>query len=231
MKLAIMQPYVFPYIGYFQLINAVDKFVILDDVNFITRGWINRNRIIVNGKEHLFSIPVNKSSQNKLISDSEFLDTSWKKKFLKTIEQSYSKAPFYEECFGVISSILSINEKCISKWLYAQINLICIYLKIKTEITESSRVYCNRHLKAQERIIDICIQERTDIYINPIGGRELYNSDAFTKNNIRLYFLKSISEKYTQFTKEFVPSLSIIDVMMFNSVDEIHALLNKYEML
>jgi hypothetical protein len=231
MKLAIMQPYVFPYLGYFQLINAVDKFIILDDVNYITRGWINRNRILVNGKEYLFSIPVNKCSQNKLISESEFANNTWKIKFLKTIEHSYSKAPFYKDSYGVISSILSINENNISNWLYAQINLICKYLKIETEITESSRVYCNRHLKAQERIIDICNQERTEIYINPIGGRELYNSDDFTKNNIKLFFLKALPEKYVQFNKEFVPFLSIIDVMMFNSVDEIQAQLNKYELL
>jgi len=226
-----MQPYMFPYIGYFQLINAVDKFVILDDVNFITRGWINRNRILVNGEEHLFSIPVKKSSQNKLISESEFADSTWKRKFLKTIEHSYNKAPFYKDSYAVISSILSINENNISKWIYTQINMICYYLKIETEITESSKVYCNRHLKAQERIIDICTQERTEIYINPIGGRELYNSDDFSKNNIRLCFLKTQSEKYAQFNKEFVPFLSIIDVMMFNRVDEIQAQLNKYELI
>src|SRR5664280_1787889 len=110
MKLAIMQPYGFPYIGYFQLINAVDKFVILDDVNFIMRGWINRNRILVNGKEYLFSIPLKKASQNKLIFECDMAEGKWKVKLLKTIELCYNKSPFYKECFEVILKILSSTE-------------------------------------------------------------------------------------------------------------------------
>ena len=231
MKLAIMQPYIFPYIGYFQLINAVDKFVILDDVNFIMRGWINRNRILVNGKDHLFSIPIKQASQNKLIYECEIAEGNWKVKFLKTIELCYNKAPFNRGCIGVISSILSSNETNLSKLLTFQIKKICNYLEIKTEIIDSSRFYSNQHLKAQERIIDICKQEGAEIYYNAIGGKSLYNSDDFKKNNIELHFLNTLPERYPQYNNEFVHFLSIIDVMMFNSLDRIQEMLNNFELL
>jgi hypothetical protein len=231
MKLAIMQPYIFPYIGYFQLISAVDKFVILDDVNFIMRGWINRNRILVNGKDHLFTIPLKKASQNKLIFECELVEGNWNAKFLKTIEICYNKAPFYSDCFGVISSILSTSENNLSKLLSFQLKEICNYLNIKTEIVDSSRLYSNRHLKAQEKIIDICNKESADNYYNAIGGKELYDLEEFKKNNIKLRFLRTRPQKYFQFNNDFLPFLSIIDIMMFNDKDTISGFLNEYELI
>jgi hypothetical protein len=231
MKVGIMQPYLFPYIGYFQLINAVDKFVILDDVSFIMRGWINRNRILVNGTEYLFTIPIKKASQNKLIFECEIADGNGREKILKTIEYSYNKAPHYTECFRVLASIFSNGEINLSNWLTFQIKEICNYLNIKTEIVESSRSYNNRHLQAQAKIIDICIQEGATSYYNAIGGKGIYDPDDFRKSNIELHFLNSIPEKYNQFNYEFVPFLSIIDVIMFNNVNEIQNQLNKHELL
>jgi hypothetical protein len=231
MKLAIMQPYIFPYIGYFQLINAVDKFIILDDVNFIMRGWINRNRILVNGKEYLFSVPVKKASQNKLIFDCELADSNWKEKLLKTIELSYKNAPYFKDCCGIISSIIKTEENNLSKWLTFQIKTICSYLKIKTEIGDSSQIYSNRHLRAQDKIIDICKQEKAGAYYNAIGGKSLYRTDDFRKNNIDLHFLNTLPERYHQNSVEFVPFLSIIDVMMFNNINDIKIMLNKYELI
>jgi len=231
MKLAIMQPYIFPYIGYFQLISAVDKFVILDDVNFIMRGWINRNRILVNGNEHLFSIPVKGASQNKLINECEIADNNWKGKFLKTIEYSYGNSPYFIDCFTLLVSIINKEETNLSKWLTFQIRAICSYLSIETEIIDSSQVYSNNHLKAQNKIIDICKQENALSYYNAIGGKNLYRTEDFMKNNIELRFLNTLPERYKQSINEFVPFLSIIDVMMFNSKREISNLLKKYELI
>jgi hypothetical protein len=228
MNLAIMQPYIFPYIGYFQLINAVDKFVILDDVNFITRGWINRNRILVNGKEYLFTIPIKKASQNILICECELAQANWKEKLKQTIEYNYKKAPYYRDCYGIVSTILSSTEDNLSKLLSFQIKVICNYLDINTEIVESSRKYNNQNLKSEEKILDICIQEGADKYYNAIGGKNLYDKSIFRKKNIELYFLNSQHVIYEQFKNDFKPSLSIIDVMMFNNVSEIKNLLNKY---
>ena len=227
-----MQPYIFPYVGYFQLINAVDKFVIYDDVNFINKGWINRNRILNNGKDSLFSIPLKEASQNKLINEIEVnWDGVWKSKFLKTLEQCYKKAPYYQEVLTVIEQTLNVDNEPISKVIENNLRLICHYLDIKTEIISSSAIYQNSHLKAQERILDICLQEETTQYINPIGGLELYDKDFFESKNITLNFIKSKSIEYPQFKNDFVPWLSIIDVLMFNSKDKIKEFLDNYELV
>jgi hypothetical protein len=232
MKLAIMQPYIFPYIGYFQLIKAVDKFVLYDDVNFINRGWINRNRILVNGIDSMFTIPLKDASQNKLINEIDVnWDNNWKSKFLKTIEQSYKKAPFYAEVLPIIEKTIEINGGQFSQIIEQNLRLICEYLAIKTEIISSSSIYQNTDKKAQERILDICLQEKANHYINPIGGLELYDKDVFAKENMVMNFIKSKSVEYKQFKNDFVPWLSIIDVLMFNSKEEINKFLDNYELV
>lgn len=232
MKLAIMQPYIFPYIGYFQLINAVDKFVIYDDVNFINRGWINRNRILVNGKDSLFTIPLKEASQNKLINEIEVnWDSNWKNKWLKTLEQSYKKAPYFEAILPLIQATLASEKLIFSEIIVENLQLICTYLGIGTQIVPSSSIYQNTQLKAQERILDICLQEQANHYINPIGGMELYNKEVFAEKQIQLNFIKTQAIQYPQFKNEFVPWLSIVDVLMFNSVEDIKSYLDKYELI
>ena len=232
MKLAVMQPYIFPYIGYFQLIKAVDKFVLYDDVNFINRGWINRNRILVNGTDSMFTIPLKDASQNKLINEIDVnWDDNWKSKFLKTIEQSYKKAPFYENVLPIIKKTIDVQEVQFSKIIENNLRLICDYLDIRTEIISSSTIYQNTDKKAQERILDICLQEKANHYINPIGGLELYGKELFAKENRQMNFIKSLPVEYKQFKNEFVPWLSIIDVMMFNSTEEINKFLDNYELI
>ena len=232
MKLAIMQPYIFPYIGYFQLIKAVEKFVLYDDVNFINRGWINRNRILVNGSDSMFTIPLKDASQNKLINEIDVnWDSNWKNKFLKTIEQAYKKAPFYENVLPIIQKTIDVEETQFSKIIENNLILICEYLNIKTEIISSSVIYQNTDKKAQERILDICFQEKANHYINPIGGLELYDKEDFAKENMKMDFIKSLPFEYKQFKNEFVPWLSMIDVLMFNSKEEINKFLDNYELV
>ena len=232
MKVGVMQPYIFPYIGYFQLINAVDKFLIYDDVNFINKGWINRNRTLNNGKESLFSIPLKEASQNKLINEIQVnWDNVWKSKFLKTLEQCYKKAPFYQEALSIIEQTLQVDNEPISKVIEQNLRLICDYLSIKTELVSSSAMYQNTHLKAQERVLDICLQENATQYINPIGGLELYDAGFFNVKSIKLNFIKSKPIEYLQLKNEFVPWLSMIDVLMFNSKEKIIEFLYNYELL
>lgn len=230
MKIAIMQPYLFPYIGYFQLINAVDKFILLDDVNYIIRGWINRNRILVNGKEHLFSAPVKKASQNKKIAECEVVDGPWKGRLIKTLEFAYKKAPYYYQSTELVEECLNYPENNLSKWLTHQIKLICIYLQIPCVISNSNNDYNNTHLKGQDRLIDICRIELADSYLNPIGGVSLYDKNTFKNNGIKLNFLRTNNFIYNQLKPGFIKDLSIIDVLMFNSRDEIKNLLTKFEL-
>jgi hypothetical protein len=226
-----MQPYFFPYIGYFQLINAVDKFVLLDDVNFINRGWINRNRILVNNKEYLFSVPIKKVSQNKLIIECELSDELWQKKFLKTVEMNYKKASFFEQTYQLITDIVNFEERNLSRFIYNHINKIFDYLNIKINIAPTSSIYQTYGLKAQEKIIEICKKEKATQYINPIGGMDLYENKRFLEENIQLGFLKTNEINYSQFNSNFIPWLSIIDVMMFNSKQVVIDFLTQYNLV
>ena len=229
-----MQPYIFPYIGYFQLINSVDRFVVYDDVTFIKQGWINRNNILLNGKPHLFSVPLKNASSFTLIRNIELnhnLYKSWKEKFLKTLVQSYKKAPNYEQVFGLISGVL--NKECItiSELAVNSIVSTCNYLNIPTEFVLTAAGYDNDGLKAKDRVIDICKREHAGAYINPIGGMELYDKADFEQNGLQLNFIKSLPLKYPQNTDEFVPWLSIIDIMMFNDKEQIGLFLKNYELV
>jgi hypothetical protein len=232
MTIAIMQPYLFPYIGYFQLINAVDKFIIYDDVAFINKGWINRNNILSNGKASLFTLPLIGASQNKLINEIEIENLPiWGKKFLKTLEQNYKKAPHYQSVMTIIEKIILSEKTNISDVIYLSLEKICSYLAIKTQLVRTSSIYQNQHLKAQERILDICLQEKATHYINPIGGRELYDKNIFAQNHIQLSFIQSKRSDYQQFKDDFVPWLSIIDGLMFCSINEIKEQLLQFELV
>lgn len=229
MKLAIMQPYLFPYIGYFQLINAVDKFVIYDDVNYIKGGWINRNNILVNNQKYLFTVTLDQPSPYKLINEISIKDEF--SKFLKTIYHSYLKAPYYLQTNNLLKKIISFQERNLGEFIANSLKEISIYLEINTEILISSQLNKNKALKNKEKILHICELLDANQYINAIGGQELYSKKEFSINNIELKFIKSNNIIYKQFNHEFVPWLSIIDVMMFNSKEEIKSMLNQYELI
>jgi len=231
-KIAIMQPYFFPYLGYWQLISAVDKFVVFDDVNYIKRGWINRNRILLNGKDYLFTLPLKGASQNKLINEIEVDGLNkWVEKFVQTIEAAYKKAPQYISVFDLLCRCFEYEEYNLSAFVTNSIKAVCSYLYIKTEIIPTSTIYDTRELKKDEKILSICRQEKATGYINPAGGQELYDKEKFLQNGIELSFLKMKSFKYRQFDNEFIPALSIIDVLMFNEKEEVQKYLLKYELL
>lgn len=234
MKLGIMQPYIFPYIGYFQLIKAVEKFVCYDDVAFIKQGWINRNRILINGQPFVFTIPLHQASSYTLIKDTMIDEKKyeiWKKKFYKTLEQNYRKANYFDETFAIVKQVLDEKHDCISMLASSSIEAVCKYLSINTYIQKTSVYYSNEHLKAESRIINICKQEYAKIYVNVAGGFNLYSRDNFLNNDIVLQFIKYGDIRYTQFKEPFCPWLSIIDVMMFNSVERIQEMLKNREIL
>lgn len=228
-----MQPYFLPYIGYFQLINSVETFVVLDDVNFIKKGWINRNQFLVANKSFLFSIPLVKASQNRKINHT-LIDSSknWESQLLKILKENYKKAPYFQDGIALLKKVLAEKYVTISEFNFKSLKAICNYLQIETRFIDSSMKFNNSHLKGQDRIIDICTKSKCSDYINPIGGISLYDSEIFKSNNISLYFLNSAPISYPQFSADFIPNLSILDVIMFNSVDEIRLhLMPKYELI
>ena len=227
-----MQPYIFPYIGYFQLINAVDKFVFYDDVNFIKQGWINRNKILVSGKEFLFTVPIQNISSNRKINETEISlhqFDKWQKKFLKTLNSSYTKAPHYDEVMSLIQNVFNEEQNNISSLAINSIRIVCDYLHIGTKFKLSSEKYSDSQgMVKADRLIDICKKNNSTEYLNPIGGMEIYTKEDFAEKGIDLKFLATNKTEYKQFGNDFIPNLSIIDVMMFNSVEEIRKMLDEY---
>lgn len=232
MKVAVMQPYLFPYIGYWQLIGAVDKFVILDDVNFIKRGYINRNSILINNKPFMFSVPIKSASQNRLIMDTKLnFGEKDKSVFLARIENAYRKALMYEMVMPYIERIINNNTDDLTDFIIYSLQEIMAYLNMQTFLLKSSQMDKDNSLSASKRIIEICKCLNADVYINPSGGRNLYHRNDFAKNNIQLYFLDTRFDKvgYKQFKNEFISNLSIIDILMFNQVSKIKEMLKEYD--
>jgi hypothetical protein len=201
-------------------------------VNFIKAGWINRNKILMNGEGKMINLQVHNSSPNKLINEVGVLGNPiYNKKLLKTLETCYKKAPHYEDVFPVIESIITLDEKNLDRYLEFLIRRVSEYLSIDTELIVSSTIFKNNELRGQDKVIEICKVLGADEYINAIGGQALYSPEDFAAQGIQLKFLKTGDIKYQQFMNEFVPNLSIIDVMMFNSLEEVKKMLEKYELL
>ena len=232
MKLGIMQPYFVPYIGYWQLMNAVDKYVIYDDVNFIKGGWINRNRILVNGEVKYFNIPMLGASPYKHINevgvnnDDKLID-----KNLRIIEGGYKKAPYYEAVYPLIREMLTCKKENLALYITNSFKIISKYLDIHTEFIISSELKKDCSMKGQEKVLSICSILGATEYYNAIGGQQLYSYSDFQKQGISLKFLQTQEIVYEQFQNEFQPNLSIIDVMMFNSVEQIQQMLQKYTLV
>lgn len=222
-----MQPYFFPYPGYFQLIHSVDKFVLYDDVNYIKGGWINRNRLSTGKESFYFTLPLKSKSSFIKISDI-YIDAKayevWKAKFVKSIQLNYGKYPSFEFVMQWLETALVLNSENLSNFLYQTISETCFILKIKTKIVETSRVYDNEPLKGTNRILDICKKEKTNKYINASGGHDLYFKSDFEKENIQLLFIKNkvADEDFT---------LSIIHNLFVRSESELEKMINSYELI
>lgn len=232
MKIGIMQPYFFPYLGYWQLMNVVDKYVIYDDVNYIKGGWINRNRILSNGQATYFNLGLKGASPNKLINEIDInSDEKIIAKNLRKIEGCYCKAPFFNEVFPLIKLIMENKSTNLASFLIFSIKTIAKYLDIKTEFFVSSDLYKNNLLRGSDKVISICKELKASEYYNAIGGISLYSFEEFEKYDIKLRFIKTNLNEYTQYNNVFQPGLSIIDIMMFNSVSNIKKMLNNFEVI
>lgn len=230
MKLAIMQPYFLPYIGYFQLINAVDQFVVYDNIQFTKKGWFHRNQILVNGRDKMFSIPLKKDSDYLDVAQRELADSFDKEsqKIIRTIEASYRKAPYYKEVMPLVQECFQRRSGNLFRFIHASLTLLTQFLEIDTDIIISSSIDIDHTLKSQDKVLAICKSLNADIYINAIGGQDLYTAEAFRNEGIELRFIKTKPIEYRQFDNEFVPWLSIVDVMMFNSKERINEYLHHH---
>lgn len=228
MKLAIMQPYLFPYLGYFQLIHAVDEFVVYDDVNYKKGGWINRNKILNQGEARYLTLQVNGASPNVPINQVKVGGN--RKNILKTVSHAYARAPLYHKVYPLLERVILDPEPNLALYIASSLKQISEYLGITTRFRLSSGIEKNNDLRGLDKVFAICEKLGATRYINSPGGRELYSGEDFRGRGIELLFVNSNAIEYRQFDGNFLPGLSIIDVIMFNSQQQCAALLSGYSL-
>jgi len=218
-----MQPYFFPYIGYYQLIAAVDMFIVYDNIKYTKKGWINRNRMLQNGKDEMFSLPLKRGSDYLDVCERELALDFNRDKLLNQIKNAYRRAPYFAQTFPLVEQIVRYEEVNLFRYLHHSIVKTCEHLGITTEIRISSGIAINHDLKNQDKVLALCAAVGASTYVNAIGGKELYSKETFREKGIELKLIRSKPFEYAQFGDAFVPWLSIIDVMMFNSREETYA--------
>ena len=232
MKVAIMQPYFLPYIGYWQLLNHVDKFVLYDNIKYTKKGWINRNRILRNDSPDKFSLPLRKDSDNLDISQRYISEVFDKEKFLRKMKGAYFKAKNFKKIILILENIVCYEDKNLFNFIAHSIHIICNYLNIDfSKIVISSSIKIDHSLKSSRKVITICKSLNAKSYVNPIGGLDLYKKSYFKNNKLDLKFIEPVLTSYKQYNQSFIPALSIIDLMMFNSKKEINYHMQKYKIV
>ena len=232
MKTAIMQPYFFPYIGYFQLIGSVNLFIVYDNIKYTKKGWINRNRMLQSDNDVMFSLPLKSDSDLLDVRDRELAADFNRDKLLNQIGGAYRRAPYFAQTFPLIEQVVRYEERNLFKFIHHSLVRTCKHLGIATEIRVSSDIAIDHDLKNQDKVLALCEAVGASTYVNAIGGMELYSKDEFRTRGIELKFIRSKPFEYAQFGNEFVPWLSIIDVMMFNPLDTIRECIeSNYELI
>jgi hypothetical protein len=221
MRLAIMQPYFLPYIGYFQLISAVDAFVVYDNIKYTKKGWINRNRILINGADAYLSLPLKGASDSLCIFEREIAENFNRAKVMDQIKGSYQRAPHFAATGALVERILNYSDGNLFRFLFNSIMETCAHVGLRSRFIVSSQLPIDHALRAQDKVLAICEFLKARVYINPIGGIDLYSKDAFRARGVELKFARARHFEYAQFGAPFVPWLSIVDVLMFNPLDAV----------
>lgn len=232
MRLAVMQPYFLPYIGYFQLIAAVDVFIVYDNIKYTKKGWINRNRMLQNDQDVIFSLPLKNDSDYLDIRQRILSNAFNRRKLLNQFKGAYRRAPYFEQTFPLIEEIVCFDDANLFGYLHHSIVKLCMHLGITTDIRNSSDIVIDHTLKNQEKVLALCEAVGASVYVNTIGGMALYSKEIFQARGVDLKFIRSNSFEYPQLGDVFVPWLSIIDVMMFNPLDALQTCIwTNYELM
>jgi hypothetical protein len=230
--IAIMQPYFLPYIGYFQLMAAVDLFIVYDNIKYTKKGWINRNRMLQNDKDVMFSLPLKSDSDTLDVCERELAADFNRDKLLNQFKGAYRSAPYFAQTFPLVEQIVRYKDRNLFRFLHHSLVKTCDHLGITTEIRISSSIAIDHDLKNQDKVLALCTAVGANTYLNAIGGMELYSRETFREKGINLKFIQPKFFEYAQFGETFVPWLSIIDVMMFNPLDTIKTcILIDYELI
>ena len=226
--LAIMQPYFLPYIGYFQLLAAADAFVLYDNIQYTKKGWINRNRMLRNGADVMFTLPLASASDTLDVVQRELAADFAPDDLLRSWQGAYAKAPYYAETWPLLQRIMGCAERNLFHFLHHAIREVAAHLSITTPITISSHVPIDHGLRGEEKVLALCEAMGATRYINGVGGMALYDRGRFAQRGIGLEFLRPKPLEYAQFGAPFVPWLSILDVLMFNGREATQALVQQH---
>lgn len=227
----IMQPYFLPYIGYWQLLAQVDTFIVYDNLKYTKKGWINRNRILRNGKEAQFSIALKSASDFSLISQRELSNEFDRRKLLNQFKEAYARSVYFSQVFPMLEEIVFYENNNLFAFLLNSIKKVATFLSIDTEILVSSTIQIDHDLKGQDKVLAICEAMAAKHYINSIGGFELYSFDMFSDRDLALQFIRPLLKPYEQPCERFVPGLSIVDALMMVGPKGTRQQLMEFEMI
>jgi WbqC-like protein family len=232
MKLAIMQPYFLPYLGYFQLIAAVDEFIVYDNIKYVKSGWINRNRLCRGGEAAVFSLPLKAASDSLNVCERELAADFRRDKLLNQFRGAYQRAPEFARIFPLLERLIGFEDNNLFRYLDHSIRGVCRHLGIETAIRVSSAVRVDHSLKGQGKVLALCRETGAGTYVNAIGGVDLYSAQEFRNQGVELKFIRMKPLEYPQFGSPFVPALSMVDVLMFNSLETVRRLVSDhYELI
>jgi hypothetical protein len=231
MKVAIMQPYFLPYIGYFQLIGAVDVFVVYDNIKYTKKGWFNRNRFLQNGSDAWFSIPLANASDSLDVVERGIAPSFDRARLLNQLTGAYRRAPHFAQGFELLRECVEHDDRNLFRFLHHSIHATARRLSLDTRIVVSSTLPIDHSLRAQDKVLAICGALGATTYINAIGGTALYSAPDFAERGIDLRFLRPCPPEYRQFGEPFVPWLSILDLLMFNPADDVKSMLSAFQLV
>jgi len=226
-----MQPYFLPYIGYFQLMAAVDAFVVYDNIKFTKSGWINRNRLLLDGRDTLFSLPIQKASDALDVVDRSIAEDFELLKVRAKFATAYAKSPGFVPGMQLVDEVLAGSRANLFEFLHAGLRRVRDHLGITAPIIVSSTVPIDHGLKGQRKVLALCEALGASTYLNAIGGLDLYGATDFASRGIALQFLKPRLTPYPQACPAFVPALSIIDVLMHVPMPAARAQLDDFDLI
>ena len=231
MTVAIFQPYVLPYLGYWQLLAMADRFVVYDNIEYTKKGWINRNRYLKDGAAAYFTVPLKKGSDFLTVAERQVAADFDRAKLLRTLSASYRRAPQFDETYPLLERIVQAPIANLFEFVQHSLIDVARFLEIRTPMVVSSTLAIDHQLRAEQKVLALCRALGADRYLNPIGGQALYSPAAFAAESIRLDFVQARPIKYPQFGGPFVPNLSILDVLMFNSKAAVRGMLSEVDVI
>lgn len=217
MRVAITQPYLFPYIAWYQVINACDAFVISDDVQYTRSGYINRNQILMNGRPLRFGVPLRGASHTEVIGERRIHDWGWARELLRGMRHAYRGAPHFDEVYPMIEGILAEPVDLLIDLLERAIVVTARHLGLGQRIVRASSVQARVGLRKADRVLATAkaLGARCYLQRDTEAARQMYRHEFFLAEGIVLKFVRVGLLPYAQRgVKEFLPGLSLIDFLM-----------------